>query len=513
MKISNVVCFVGLLLVYETYGAKIHVPQHHPGLSHISRLLMGAPSVVINIEHINVDRPKELNVNIAQKDATTSAATLNNSFEANNTTKTGIRQNDKFLKNFYNESLAQDDGNKTAEHKHERKNITYFIHRLLNKRDSSYKSKIAHFKNQAEQMDNSQIRNISKIQIYDYKQTTEKQLCGNESEEDVHKNYHMKNSSYFQAEVDGELFQPLEILQNRSEVKIGIINEAHNEANNDIIAKELEKVIMTLDNDNGQLTQDTNIIEEKVNMTTDLLDTERRQNVTEDRLTKDKTTDKSSNSCEENVSSMTVGFDRTNGNMTNKQRLMNDTSMYNCENVKNFMAQNCTEKNPDLFEMKEDQHLQQISNFYQLHHNNKAVEVTNITSEECCNGNHILDILKMLDRIFTSDDAKRKYSFYQARHLKTPKDSWRFKINKHELNLTNSEIHRIIKHGFESYHNHIDGFELFECKIFKRCEGEFGTNQKREERKEKRKEKRQQEKEERKKEKRKSSERREEKKS
>ena len=152
--------------------------------------------------------------------------------------------------------------------------------------------------------------------------------------------------------------------------------------------------------------------------------------------------------------------------------------------------ENCDEAESDSIQQKEDQHLHKISKFFQFHHNNQTVG--NATAEECCNGNHILDILKMLNRILPSE---RRFLFFQARQLKTHKESWLFRINKHQVVLTNSEISRIIRKGFESYHNHIDGFELFECKIFGRCQGEVNNTEKNEERKKMRIEKRQQQKE------------------
>ena len=56
--------------------------------------------MVINIEHINVDRPKELNVQIDQNDIMANMRPLNNISQdlSTNDTKKAVRQNAKFFK-------------------------------------------------------------------------------------------------------------------------------------------------------------------------------------------------------------------------------------------------------------------------------------------------------------------------------------------------------------------------------------------------------------------------------
>jgi len=508
------VYFVGLLVMNECTGARINqnnVGQLQPRMSRISRLLMGAPSVVINIEHINVDRPRELNVQIAHKDIKADISPLNDTSPdvSTNITRKTVRQNDKFFKNFYKDPLVKNEESKIVESdKKERKNITYFIHKLLNKRDSSFREKIAHFKNEikpTEQDKSKVIFNRIPLTISDYEEmknntsktnknvfeeyhsVTNNKMCDNETQGEIGSMDYQRVSRNIHGLVDMELFQPLELSQinyerTQNESLVDTIKETELETGINMTNNDTEK-----DNDIGQMIANNDL--DKTNL-------DKTDNETKDTLTKPNKTDDRFKPCNVGIhKSLFAGQNKTD-NMTGKLRhAPTDTAELNdCETARQFLTNNCNEDNSKI---NETHSLEELDDFFQLQHNDMKVEIKNVTTENCCSGNHILDILKMLDRIFSAIDEKRRIFFFQARHLKTPQDSWRFKIKKHVVILTNSEIHRITKHGFESYHNHIDGFELFECKIFQRCEGEYGTNEKREERKKRRKEERKKKKEER----------------
>ena len=476
----------------------------------LSIILLGAPNVVINIEHINVDRPRELNVQIAQKDIKADISPLNDTSQdvSTNITRKTVRHNDKFFKNFYKDPLVKDEESKIFKSdKKERKNITYFIHKLLNKRDSYFREKIAHFKNEikpTEQDKSKVIFNRIPLTISDYEEmknntsktnknvfeeyhsVTNNKMCDNETQGEIGSMDYQRVSRNIHGMVDMKLFQPIELSQinyerTQNESLVDTIKETELETGINMTNNDTEK-----DNDIGQMIANNDLDISKTNV-----------DMTKDNLTKpNKTEDDRFKPCNERIHKPLFVAQNTTDNMAGKFRhVPTDTAELNdCETARQFLTNNCDEDNSKI---NETYHLEELDDFFQLQHNDMEVEIKNVTTENCCSGNHILDILKMLDRIFSAIDEKRRIFFFQARHLKTPQDSWRFKLKKHVVILTNSEIHRITKHGYESYHNHIDGFELFECKIFQRCEGEYGTNDQREERKKRRKEERKKKKEER----------------
>ena len=503
-----------------------------------------------------------------------------------NETKTTERPNDRFLKDFYNESVSKGGESESIPTKHERKNITYFIHKLLNKRDNSYKSKIAHFKNQTNSAEpkrtgkefqikvnknlsrdsniNEIVENISRLQqkeldnsqyrkrlseskgIYSglriKKDTYVVQKEHHNRTEEGPRQFHnqirekiltnddnvalenQRTSLNIHSLMDKNLFQTLKssLLENEEfKNKTAGGKNTFETLNKEImldVDKEAVGGITTHDKniDNNQTMDNDKTNYDKNNTSKTML-----YNMTNNCMTKlDNETD-----C--NPTTLNSNWDKTNGKMNEdgntgkiynpgKQTTLTDIKLtspcttdnltnslrqlvnnidteheYDCETAKDFVKENCDEAVSDTIQQKEDQHLQAISQFFQFHHNNQTVGIRNATAEECCHGNHILDILKMLNRILPSE---RRFPFFQSRQLKTHKESWLFRINKQQVVLTNSEISRIIRKGFESYHNHIDGFELFECKIFGRCLEEVNNTEKNQERKKTRKEKRQQQK-------------------
>jgi len=386
------VYFVGLLVMNECTGARINqnnVGQLQPRMSRISRLLMGAPSVVINIEHISVDRPRELNVQIAQKDIKADISPLDSTSQdvSTNTTKKTVRQNDKFFKNFYKDPLVNDEESKLVESdKKERKNITYFIHKLLNKRDSSFREKIAHFKNEikpTEQDKSKVIFNRIPLTISDYeemKNNTSKtnknvfeeyhsvennKMCDNETQGEIGLMDYQRVSRNIHGLVDMELFQPLELSQinyerTQNESLVDTIKETELETGINMTNNDTEK-----DNDIGQMIANNDL--DKTNL-------DKTDNETKDTLTKPNKTDDRFKPCNVGIhKSLFAGQNKTD-NMAGKLRnTPTDTAELNdCETARQFLTNNCDEDNSKI---NETHSLEELDDFFQLQHNDMKVEI------------------------------------------------------------------------------------------------------------------------------------------
>ena len=107
--------------------------------------ITGPPNVVINIENVNMEQPREMNIEIGNTifTNTTSSTSQNLTDFGNNTrravvvaeydnNRTNDRVNDKYLETFYNNSHLLE-GLKDAVRQ---SNISYFVHKVLSKRNA-----------------------------------------------------------------------------------------------------------------------------------------------------------------------------------------------------------------------------------------------------------------------------------------------------------------------------------------------------------------------------------------
>ena len=108
--------------------------------------MSGLPNVVININNLEVEEPHAVNVEIGSNEVESMIA---------NNKKNGTRVNDKFLQNFHDSSInpsvsnsKESDGESLDSDinlntvSNGRKNMSYFVHQLLNKRGAEENQKI-----------------------------------------------------------------------------------------------------------------------------------------------------------------------------------------------------------------------------------------------------------------------------------------------------------------------------------------------------------------------------------
>ena len=105
-------------------------------------MFAGSPNIVINIDKVEVAQPKEINLEFGQNVWGDLHIETNARENAQNEgTKNDSRVNDKFLENFHNSSVSNntDVGDMKVSavvNDDEEDNLSYFVHKQLNKRQS-----------------------------------------------------------------------------------------------------------------------------------------------------------------------------------------------------------------------------------------------------------------------------------------------------------------------------------------------------------------------------------------
>merc|ERR1712025_446707 len=124
--------------------------KHHKEESLLTKLVRGSPNIVINIEKVEVAQPEEINLEFGQNVWGNLNIEKNKTENIQNGIKNDSRVNDKYLENFHNSSATNNtDGDMTAsDDNNGGNNLTFFVHKLLSKRNSEDDNKMVNVENE-----------------------------------------------------------------------------------------------------------------------------------------------------------------------------------------------------------------------------------------------------------------------------------------------------------------------------------------------------------------------------
>ena len=472
--------------------------------------------MVININNLNVEEPKEINLEIGNKVSTAD--------EENDGNRT--RVNDKFFEDFHTHNtssaasttiqlnLNNDDGKRPSlddfipitiknvddlnikAESNGRKNLTYFVHKLLSRRGAEYELKIANFKknipsaeapklfstsqlqqdNLTEMLVNSstslppQVSSLPleflKLQDIDIQKFPSN--VGNETNDDEGSTELMTTFEEETTMTYGENSMTLTILHDND-----IMTKDNNNMTKDNFEKKTEDKYDINTFETNDETKDFEFKVNELNVDTDEMGSETIIKNDTNMGTNFTTFETFDTIIEINNKTIDQPLFEANNHTTKNINQSNQTTFL-CQNNKINLYieqfQNCSQASKYLKDFCINPQNEAVNGtslpFYQFHGQNENILALNDsspninTNDTCCDSKSVLKVLEKINNFMEGSNDE-----VTSLHAQKTSAGWKFRINGNVFPLKDVEIAHFIRKDRESAKDHM----ILNCKIYKKC--------------------------------------------